>query len=218
LTDIERLKLVKRRAYVSDLSRQENSAEHSWHLAMGLMIIAQELSLELDLHKTLVMALIHDVCEIDADDTPAFGPLRPEQQAVELECIERLATTGGTFGQQMRTLWLEYEEQITIESRWVKVLDRLLPFIVNLAANGRNWKEQSISRSQLLRVNAPVKAHAPEIFQWMEQRIEQCVRDGWLTPNPSLKLTRYGMQRKPGVRRLRHLRTPGLHCTPPRAA
>jgi putative hydrolase of HD superfamily len=180
LTDIERLKLVKRRAYVSDLSRQENSAEHSWHLAMGLMIIAQELSLELDLHKTLVMALIHDVCEIDAGDTPAFGPLRPEQQAVELECIERLATTGGTFGQQMRTLWLEYEEQITIESRWVKVLDRLMPFIVNLAANGRNWKEQSISRSQLLRVNAPVKAHAPEIFRWMEQRIEQCVRDGWL--------------------------------------
>ncbi|MCM0610236.1 MAG: HD domain-containing protein [Ideonella sp. WA131b] len=180
LTDIERLKLVKRRAYVSDLSRQENSAEHSWHLAMGLMIIAQELSLELDLHKALVMALIHDVCEIDADDTPAFGPLRPEQQAVELECIERLAATGGTFGQQMRTLWLEYEEQITIESRWVKVLDRLMPFIVNLAANGRNWKEQSISRSQLLRVNAPVKAHAPEIFRWMEQRIEQCVRDGWL--------------------------------------
>jgi putative hydrolase of HD superfamily len=180
LTDIERLKLVKRRAYVSDLSRQENSAEHSWHLAMGLMIVAQELSLELDLHKALVMALIHDVCEIDADDTPAFGPLRPEQQAVELECIERLATTGGTFGQQMRTLWLEYEEQITIESRWVKVLDRLMPFIVNLAANGRNWKEQSISRSQLLRVNAPVKAHAPEIFRWMEQRIEQCVRDGWL--------------------------------------
>jgi putative hydrolase of HD superfamily len=180
LTDIERLKLVKRRAYVSDLSRQENSAEHSWHLAMGLMIVAQELSLELDLHKALVMALNHDVCEIDADDTPAFGPLRPEQQAVEFECIERLATTGGTFGQQMRTLWLEYEEQITIESRWVKVLDRLMPFIVNLAANGRNWKEQSISRSQLLRVNAPVKAHAPEIFRWMEQRIEQCVRDGWL--------------------------------------
>jgi putative hydrolases of HD superfamily len=66
LTEVERLKLVKRKAYVSDMSRRENSAEHSWHLAVGLLTIARELNLEIDLHKALVMALIHDVCEIDA--------------------------------------------------------------------------------------------------------------------------------------------------------
>jgi HD domain len=63
LTDVKRLKLVKRKAYVSDMSRRENSAEHSWHLSLGLLAIAQELNLKIDLHKALVMALIHDVCE-----------------------------------------------------------------------------------------------------------------------------------------------------------
>ena len=79
LTDIERLKLVKRKAYVSDMSRRENSAEHSWHLSLGWLAIAQELNIKIDLAKALAMALIHDTCEIDAGDTPAFGPRRPDQ-------------------------------------------------------------------------------------------------------------------------------------------
>jgi putative hydrolase of HD superfamily len=80
----------------------------------------------------------------------------------------------------MRELWLEYEAQATIESRWIKVLDRLMPFIVNLATQGRNWKELGISRTQVLQVNQPVCAHAPEIYAWMLARIELCVGDGWL--------------------------------------
>lgn len=61
------------------MSRRENAAEHSWHLSLGLLTIAQELNLQIDLHKALVMALIHDLCEVDAGDTLAFGPQRPEQ-------------------------------------------------------------------------------------------------------------------------------------------
>ncbi len=179
LIAVERLKLVQRRAYVSDLSRRENSAEHSWHLAIGLMALAQELPLPIDLHKALVMALIHDVCEIDAGDTPAYGPERPDQHEAELRCVQRLAS-GVAFGQQLQDLWLEYEAQVSPESRWVKVLDRLMPFIVNLAAQGRNWTEQSVSRSQVLKVSQPVKAVAPDIYDWMVERVEQCVRDGWL--------------------------------------
>jgi putative hydrolases of HD superfamily len=180
LTDVERLKLVKRRAYVSDRSRQENSAEHSWHLALGLVVIANELKLEIDLHKALVMALIHDTCEIDAGDSPAYGPQRPDQHELELRCIQRLAAYGLAFGPTLRELWLEYEAQESLESRWVKVLDRFMPFIVNLASRGANWQEQSISRSQLLRVSQPVREHAPEIYEWMMERIEGCVEAGWL--------------------------------------
>lgn len=180
LTDLERLKLVSRRAYVSDLSRRENSAEHSWHLALGLLTIAHELDLPIDLHKALVMALIHDICEIDAGDTPVYGAHRPDQHDAELRCIQRLASHGVAFGPTLHDLWLEYEAQESLESRWVKVLDRVMPFIVNLATQGQNWKEQSISRSQVLRVSQPVRDHAPEIYQWMVERIEGCVRDGWL--------------------------------------
>lgn len=180
LTDVERLKLVKRKAYVSDMSRRENSAEHSWHLAVGLLTIAQELGLKIDLHKALVMALIHDVCEIDAGDTPAYGPQRPDQHEAELRCIERLAAYDLAFALSMQELWLEYEAQVSLESRWVKVLDRLMPFIVNLSTQGINWKEQSVSRSQVLRVSEPVREHAPEIYTWMTARIEECVKAGWL--------------------------------------
>jgi putative hydrolases of HD superfamily len=180
LTDLERLKLVRRKAYVSDLSRRENSAEHSWHLALGLLTIAHELDLPLDLHKTLVMALIHDTCEIDAGDTPVYGAARPDQHDAELRCIQRLASHGVAFGFTLHELWLEYEAQQSLESHWVRVLDRLMPFIVNLASQGQNWKDQSISRSQVLRVSQPVRDHAPEIYAWMVTRIEVCVKDGWL--------------------------------------
>jgi putative hydrolase of HD superfamily len=180
LKDVERLKLVQRKSYVSDLSRRENSAEHSWHLALGMLTIADELDLEFDLNKALAMSLIHDVCEIDAGDSPVYGPERPDQYEAELACMNRLSSSGVRFGARMRELWLEFEAQETRESRWVKVMDRVMPFIVNLATNGQNWKEQSISRSQVLKVNQPVRDHAPEIYAWMEERIAECVRVGWL--------------------------------------
>jgi putative hydrolases of HD superfamily len=180
LTDMERLKLVKRKAYVSDMSRRENSAEHSWHLALGLLVIAQELNLKIDLHKALVMALIHDTCEIDAGDTPVFGPQRPDQHEAELRCIQRLAAYDLAIAPSLHELWLEYEAQFSVESRWVRVLDRLMPFIINLSTQGINWKEQSVSRSQVLRVSQPVREHAPEIYQWMVGRVEDCVKAGWL--------------------------------------
>jgi putative hydrolases of HD superfamily len=180
LTDVERLKLVKRKAYVSDLSRRENSAEHSWHLALGLLAIAQELDLKIDLHKALVMALIHDTCEIDAGDTPAFGPQRSDQHEAELRCIERLSGYDLKFAPSIRELWLEYEAQVSVESRWVKVMDRVMPFIIHLSNQGTAWREQSVTRSQLLRVCQPVWEHAPEIYQWMLGRVEGCVKAGWL--------------------------------------
>jgi len=180
LTDVERLKLVKRKAYVSDMSRRENSAEHSWHLSLGLLAIAQELNLKIDLHKALVMALIHDVCEIDTGDTPAFGPQRPDQHEAELRCVQRLAAYDLKIAPSLQELWLEYEAQVSVESRWVRVLDRLMPFIVNLSTQGINWKEQSVSRSQVLRVSQPVREHAPEIYEWMVGRVGECVKAGWL--------------------------------------
>ena len=180
LIDIERLKLIERKAYVSDLSRRENSAEHSWHLCVGLVTVAHELGLRIDLHKALVMALVHDICEIDAGDTPAYGQARPDQHEAELKSLERLESHGVRFGVDVRELWLEYEAQTSLESRWVKVMDRLMPFLVNLATQGQNWKEQNISRAQVLSISEPIRAQAPEIYEWMRERIDVCVEEGWL--------------------------------------
>lgn len=180
LADIERLKLVQRRAYLSDLSRHENSAEHSWHLAVGLLTVASELNLAIDLSKALKMALIHDICEIDAGDISVYDPRWAEKSAAEQACIERIATYDLAFAAELKGLWLEYEAQESIESRWVKVLDRFMPFMINLITKGQTWRDQGITRSQVLKINEPIKAHAPEIFAWMERRIDECVERGWL--------------------------------------
>jgi putative hydrolase of HD superfamily len=181
LIDAERLKLVERSAWVSDRSRHENSAEHSWHLALGLLAIARELNVPLDLEKALRMALIHDLCEIDAGDVSVYdAEARAAKAQAERDCIARLASSGLALGPEIESLWLEYEAQETLESRWVRVLDRLMPFVVNLANGGQAWKDRAITRSQVLRINEPVREHAPELFDWMLVRIEVCVAQGWL--------------------------------------
>lgn len=179
LAEADRLKLVTRASYVSDSSRHENSAEHSWHLAFGLLALARELEIDIDMTKALAMALVHDVCEIDAGDTPVYS-VRHDQHEAERRCIERLAGCGLKFGVELRELWLEYEAQETRESRWVKIMDRLLPFISNLMTEGKSWRDRSISRTQVLHINEPVRAYAPEIYDWMLVRIDECVKKGWL--------------------------------------
>jgi len=162
-------------------SRCETSAEHSWHLALGLLAIARELDLPLDLEKALRMALVHDLCEIDAGDVSAYdAEARAAKAQAERECIERLAASGIALGSELLALWLEYEAQETLESRWVRVLDRLMPFVVNLSNGGQAWKDHAITRSQVVRINDPVREHAPELFAWMLGRIDDCVARGWL--------------------------------------
>lgn len=180
LADIERLKLVHRRAYLSDLSRHENSAEHSWHLAVGLLTVARELNLSIDLSKALRMALVHDLCEIDAGDISIYDPRRAQKGDAELACIERLAKYDLAFAAELKALWVEYEAQESIESRWVKVLDRFMPFITNLITNGQTWRDQNITRTQVVRINEPVKEHAPEMYEWMLKQVDESVRKGWL--------------------------------------
>jgi putative hydrolase of HD superfamily len=180
LADIERLKLVQRRAWLSDLSRHENSAEHSWHMAVGLLTVARELNLEIDLPKALRMALVHDICEVDAGDISVYDPGRDAKAALERACIERMATYDLAFAPELQALWEEYEAQETLESRWVKVLDRLMPFLTNLMTSGATWREQGIARSQVLRINEPIRQQAPELFAWMLKRIDDAVAKGWL--------------------------------------
>jgi putative hydrolases of HD superfamily len=180
LADIERLKLVLRRAYLSDLSRHENSAEHSWHLAVGLLTVAGELDLAIDLSKALRMALVHDICEVDAGDISVYDPRRAEKRVAEQACIERIATYDLAFAAEIKALWFEYEAQESIESRWVKVLDRFMPFMTNLITQGQTWRDQGITRGQVLRINEPIREQAPEIYEWMLKRIDECVERGWL--------------------------------------
>lgn len=178
--ELDKLKSVYRRSYLTDFSRNENSAEHSWHLLVAILTLDQELNLDIDLLKTLKIALVHDICEIGAGDVSVFAADRSQKTQKERVYIQQLTKTQLGFASDIQVLWEEYEAQETLESRWVKVVDRLLPFMMNLATNGKAWIEQSVSRSDLLAINQTTKREAPEIYAWMLIKIEEATTKGWL--------------------------------------
>ena len=180
LVELDKLKRVNRRAYLTDGSRHENSAEHSWHLTIAMVAFQKELDLQLDLERVLKMALVHDLGEIDAGDVSVFSSKRATITEDEQACIERLADYNTAFAKETRELWLEFEEQKTEESRWLKVFDRLLPFFLNMATEGRAWKDQNVSRSDLLRILEPVAQTSADMYAWMQGKIEKAVSAGWV--------------------------------------
>ena len=180
LMEMDKLKGVYRRSFLSDQSRNENSAEHSWHLAMALLLLQDEEDLHIDIFRTMKMALVHDVCEIGAGDISVYDPGRNDKYGEEKEYLAELKGMNLAVADEIYDLWDEYEKQETGESRWVKVLDRLLPFCLNIATEGKSWKEQGIRREQVIRINDPIRQQAPEIFQWILGKIDMAVEKGWL--------------------------------------
>ena len=180
LMELDKLKSVSRQAYISDLSRNENSAEHSWHLALAILTLKDEFDIEIDLSKTIKMALVHDICEIGAGDISVYDPERSNKEREERKYISKLSDTHLTFVSEIKFLWEEYEEQSTKESRWVKVVDRLLPFMMNLNTDGKSWKEQGIRKSQVIQINKVVAEEAPKVYKWMLLQIEKAVEKEWL--------------------------------------
>ncbi|MDC7240895.1 MAG: HD domain-containing protein [Spirochaetales bacterium] len=181
IVELDKLKGVYRKSYLSDGSRNENSAEHSWHLTIAVLMLHKEIDDEIDLLKTLKMSLVHDICEIGAGDISVFDEARDDIQPDEKEYLTELCGRfPGTFTDELLTLWEEYEAQQSCESRWVKVFDRLLPFCMNLITKGRSWQEQGVIRDQVLAIHEPIRKQAPEMFKWMEKKSAEAVARGWL--------------------------------------
>lgn len=181
LIELDKLKSVYRKSYLSDYSRNENSAEHSWHLSLAIMMLHKELPDNIDLVKSFKMALVHDVCEIGAGDISVYDKNRDTVQSAERDYLIQLsARFPGPFTEELLLLWEEYEMQETVESRWVKVFDRLLPFCMNLATEGRSWKEQKVRKHQVLAIHEPIRKQAPDMYAWLERKAEEAVLKGWL--------------------------------------
>lgn len=179
--ELDKLKTVYRKTILSDCSRNENSAEHSWHLAVMVMMLSNEIDDSIDFVKTLKMALVHDICEIGSGDISVYDAGRDDIQSSEKEYLLELAQRfPGTFTDEVLKLWEEYEEQKSPESRWVKVFDRLLPFCMNLITEGRSWQEQKVKKHQVLKIHEPIKKQAPEMFEWLKGKADEAVEKGWL--------------------------------------
>ncbi len=179
-TELDALKLVERRTYIDGGRRLENSAEHSWHLAMACWSLSRSLNLELSEEKLLKLALVHDLGEIDAGDTFLYSKDRSTANMAERQCVKRLEQHAGNAIPDLCELWEEQETGSSIETKLLKTVDRLLPFLHNLASQGKTWKELSIKESQVLKAHAFINNDFPEIHAWMLNEIKNAVQQGWL--------------------------------------
>ena len=170
LVDADRLKGVIRQTLLCDGSRQENSAEHSWHLALMAAVLAEHAVGAVDVGRVVRMLLVHDLVEIDAGDTFAYDTAANADR----ETRERLAADR-VFGLlpveqtlELRALWEEFEVQATADSRFAAALDRLQPLLNNHHANGGSWRAHGVRRSQVLRRMEPIRHALPALWPTVE--------------------------------------------------
>jgi len=180
LLELDALKLVERRTYVDGGARRENSAEHSWHVAIAAWALANYLGWEVSVGKLLKLALLHDLGELDAGDTFLYAADRSNAAASERACVSRIADRYGSLIPDLEALWDEQESGETKEARLLKIADRLLPFLHNIASEGKTWREHDIARSQVLEAHSFIGNEAPELFSWMEAQLDNAVKNGWL--------------------------------------
>ena len=180
LLELDALKLVNRRTYIDGGLRLENSAEHSWHLAMACWTISRSFKLNVSEEKLLKLALIHDLGEIDAGDTFLYDVNRDSAHNAEREGVQRLRNHKGNAVIELSELWEEQETGISPETKLLKVVDRLLPFLHNINSEGKTWRESNVKKSQVANAHAFIADDFPEIHAWMFHQLNLAVQAGWL--------------------------------------
>lgn len=174
LNEADRLKSVLRATTLCDGTRFENSAEHSWHIALYALVLAEHSETPLDIAKVIKMLLLHDIVEIDAGDAPVFGNHDASAMAAREE-----AAADRIFGllpeeqaTAFRALWEEFETNETPEARFAKSLDRMQPPMQNLASGGGSWIDYKVTYDRFATQIGPKINHgAPKIWAWLQPKV-----------------------------------------------
>jgi putative hydrolases of HD superfamily len=180
-----RLKGVLRQTMLAGPGRRENSAEHSWHLAVMAVTLAEHAPPGTDIARVTAMVLVHDLVEIDAGDLFVYASEEQQarQEAAERAAADRIfALLPPDQAAGLRGLWDEFEERRTPEARFARALDRLQPMLANLEAGGGTWKEHGITADQVLAKVALIEDGSPTLGGFARDLVDRAVRDGLLAP------------------------------------
>ena len=176
LIEIDKLKSVERKSPLIDESRRENSAEHSWHLALYAMILAGEAKAEVNIDRVIRMLLLHDIVEIDAGDHPLHeSPDVELQQKLELAAAERIfGLLPDEQGREMLDLWLEFEAGQSHDAAFAKSLDRFQPLIHNIETGGGTWTEANVSKDLVKeRYGQPISGGSVSLWSMAEKLVDK---------------------------------------------
>lgn len=182
IKEIDKLKYIQRKTKLFNSDRHENDAEHSWHLAMMTIILAEHSDKPIDVLKVLKMVLIHDIVEIDAGDTFIYDTAKSHTNTGE-----ELIAAKRIFGllpkeqsEELIAIWKEFEEGITDEAKFAKSMDRLEPLLQNTSNNGGTWTEFNVPYQQVYEKKKVIKNGSKSIWDFAEKLIDESVDRGIL--------------------------------------
>ena len=175
LVEADKLKSVLRRTTLTDGSRLENTAEHSWHLALTAVVLEEYAASPVDMSKVLRMLAVHDVVEIDAGDTFAYdtagNATKEDRERRAADRIFGLLPT--SLGAELRALWEEFEQATTPEARFANAVDRVQPFLQNRETQGGTWHTHGLTRDQVLARMDPVRTALPQLWPTIVAGVDQ---------------------------------------------
>ena len=180
--EIDKEKNILRQTHLTDYRRQENDAEHAWHMAVMIYLLKEYANEEFDVAKAMMMALIHDIVEIDAGDTYAYDTKNLEtQKEREEKAAERI------FGllpeeqkQELKGLFEEFEACESSEAKFARVMDNFQPILLNDSNNGEDWKVHKIKKSQVENRQKSSQLGSKDIWEYTSELIERNVKKGSL--------------------------------------
>jgi putative hydrolase of HD superfamily len=182
--EVDRLKGILRQTRVLAGARRENSAEHSWHLALCALALAEYAPAGTDLLRVLKMVLVHDVVEIDAGDAFAYD-VAANVGKVERERLAAARTFGllpPDVGDELRALWEEFEAGTTPDALFANALDRIQPMLLNFQGEGGSWRHHAVTHDLVLARMAPIEQGAAALWPVVLRILDEAVTRGYLSP------------------------------------
>ena len=184
IVELDKLKTIVRQSWLADGSRRENSAEHSWHVALMALVLAEHANADMDLARVVKLLLLHDVVEIDAGDVLIYDVAgnvsKPERERQAAERIYGMLPDDQAA--ELRALWEEFEMGETTEARFAASLDRLMPLLHNFLTEGRAWRHHGVTADQVLAANARIAAGSAALWDYARGLIDEAVERGYLLP------------------------------------
>ena len=183
LVESDRLNTVLRRNYTVAADRRENSAEHSWHVALTAMLLAQYSNHPVNIDRVVRLLLVHDLVEIDAGDTFIYDSVaNVSKESRERQAAMRLfGLLPQSQASQLHELWDEFETRATPEAKFARAVDRFVAVLHNYATCGRGWKENGITCSRVLEVNQRVAEGSETLWAKIQEMTQEAVKRGDLT-------------------------------------
>lgn len=182
IKEIDKLKYIQRRTKLFNSDRCENDAEHSWHLAMMTIVLAEHANHPIDVLKVVKMVLIHDIVEIDAGDTFIYDTTKNHDNTEEelLAARRIFGLLPASQAKEFIDIWLEFEEGMTEEAKFARSMDRFEPLLQNTSNNGGTWSEFNVSYDKVYNKKKAIERGSSSIWKFADELLNESVREGIL--------------------------------------